>query len=73
MKKRFSNLDEDDRLGSFKDVLKWQRSKQKKVVDYEVPQCEEKQIAFLQSNRSEQSVTWIGHSTFLIQKKGSIF
>lgn len=70
MRKRFSNLDGNDRLGTFKDVPKWQRSKQKKVVDYEVPQCEEKQIAFLQSNRSEQSVTWIGHSTFLIQKEG---
>ncbi|MFL0583255.1 MBL fold metallo-hydrolase [Solibacillus silvestris] len=70
MRKRFSNLDQNDRLGTFKDVLKWQRSKQKKVVDYEVPQCEEKQIAFLKNNRTEQSVTWIGHSTFLVQKEG---
>ena len=54
MRKRFSNLDQNDRLGTFKDVLKWQRSKQKKVVDYEVPQCEEKQIAFVKNNRTEQ-------------------
>ncbi|MGA4517084.1 MBL fold metallo-hydrolase [Solibacillus silvestris] len=70
MRKRFSNLDQIDCLGTFKDVLKWQRSKQKKLIDYEVPQCEKKLIAFLKSNRTEQSVTWIGHSTFLIQKEG---
>lgn len=70
MGKRFSNLDGDDQLSSFLDVFKWQRSKQKKVVDYAVPQCEDKQIDFIKQNRTEQTVTWIGHSTFLIQKEG---
>lgn len=46
MRQRFSNLDEVTSLGTFKDVLKWQRSKQKKVVDYEVPQCEKRKLRF---------------------------
>ena len=73
MKKRFSNLDGDDQLSTFFDVFKWQRSKQKKIIDFAVPQYENKQIAFLQSNRLEQTITWIGHSTFLIQKQGINF
>lgn len=70
MGKRFSNLDEDGQLSTFRDVIKWQRSKRKKVVDFAVPQSEDKQIAFLKSNRDVQTITWIGHSTFLIQKEG---
>jgi len=70
MGKRFSNLDGDDQLSTFRDVFKWQRSRQKKVVDYAVPQSDKKQISFLKSNRIEQTITWIGHSTFLIQKEG---
>lgn len=68
--KRFSNLDGDDHLSSIKDIWKWQRCKRKKVVDYAVPQSENKQIEYLQQNRQEQTITWIGHSTFLIQKEG---
>ena len=70
MKKRYTNLDEDDRLGTFKDVLKWQRSRPKKVIDFAVPQHANKELSFLQTNRSQQTITWIGHSTFFIQKEG---
>ncbi|MGN7478591.1 MBL fold metallo-hydrolase [Solibacillus silvestris] len=70
MKKRFSNLDQDDKLASFLDVFKWQFTKSKKVVDWHVPQCAQKDTDFLKSNRSKQTITWIGHSTFLIQKEG---
>jgi L-ascorbate metabolism protein UlaG (beta-lactamase superfamily) len=70
MKKRYTNLDSDDRLGTFKDVLKWQRSRPKKVVDFAVPQHANKEGSFLQTNRTEQTITWIGHSTFFIQKEG---
>ena len=70
MKKRYSNLDQNDKLGTFKDILKWQLARKKKVIDYQVPQCVQKESTFLKSNRSQQTITWIGHSTFFIQKCG---
>lgn len=70
MKKRYTNIDEDDHLGTFKDILKWQRSRPKKVIDFAVPQHANKELSFLQTNRTHQTITWIGHSTFFIQKEG---
>jgi hypothetical protein len=38
--------------------------------EIQIPQSAHKQIQKLQENRSFFSVTWIGHSTFLIQLNG---
>ncbi|GAA0368609.1 L-ascorbate metabolism protein UlaG (beta-lactamase superfamily) [Bacillus horti] len=39
-------------------------------MSYVVPQSDVKEVDFLRENRSKTSITWIGHSTFLIQFKG---
>ena len=70
MKNRFSNLDQDDKIASFIDVLKWQLARRKKVVDYQVPHVTKNESAFLKTNRMHQTITWIGHSTFFMQKQG---
>ncbi|WP_110929627.1 MBL fold metallo-hydrolase [Bacillus massiliglaciei] len=72
MKKRYENLDGILNQKGFKDLLKWSQERRKKVKDIDtlIPQAERKETERLQSNRSETSITWIGHSTFLIQVQG---
>lgn len=49
-------------------VLKWRFSrKPQEIVEFET---EEPDLSFLLSNRSEETLTWIGHSTFLWQYMG---
>lgn len=70
--KRFENIDKAVHVKSFKDVLKWMNERRKKVKDlsFIVPSEEQPDISFLQSNLSIPTITWIGHSTFLIQQNG---
>lgn len=71
-KKRYANLDQVSTDKSLRDMRNWQKERRAKVSDrsYTVPQCARKQTAFLQANRQATTVTWIGHSTFLIQFGG---
>lgn len=71
-RKRYSNLDGVLANKSLKDLRKWQRERRAKVPDlsYVVPQSDVKEISFLQTNRTKNTITWIGHSTFLIQCGG---
>ncbi|UUZ90944.1 MBL fold metallo-hydrolase [Paenibacillus sp. P25] len=57
---------------TLRDMRKWRKQKRLKIRDYsyQVPQCENKQIEYLRSNRTETTVTWIGHSSFLVQMAG---
>ncbi|MFC0211679.1 MBL fold metallo-hydrolase [Paenibacillus chartarius] len=68
--KRYGNLDGVVNDKSFLDVMKWMRNRPKKAVRWNVPQHAAKRQEWLRSNRTECSVTWIGHSTFLIQYAG---
>lgn len=72
MKKRYSNLYDENELSSIRDMFKWQqeRRSKRKVIDYTVPQYDKKNVHFLRNNTTEQTITWVGHSTFLIQQDG---
>jgi L-ascorbate metabolism protein UlaG (beta-lactamase superfamily) len=69
-RKRYSNLDDINHDKSFSDVWKWLRNRPKKKVAWNVPQHSGKDAAWLRDNRSADTITWIGHSTFLIQRGG---
>ncbi|RID86677.1 MBL fold metallo-hydrolase [Peribacillus asahii] len=72
MKKRYENLDNVSNMKSMKDLWKWQKERWQKKKDLlqQIPHAEQKQIKQLQANRSHPSITWIGHSTFLLQLNG---
>ena len=69
---RFANLDNVDTIKSFSDLRRWQkeRRQKKKDLSIKIRQAPVKEIDKLKKNRTEASVTWIGHSTFLIQMDG---
>jgi len=72
MKKRYENLDNVSNMKSMKDLWKWQKERRQKKKDLlqQIPHAEQKQVKRLQANRSHPSITWIGHSTFLLQLNG---
>lgn len=71
-RKKYSNLDHKDALASFKDLRQWQKERRAKNKDFsfQVPVTTHPEIGFLATNRSIPTITWIGHSTFLIQING---
>lgn len=71
-RQRFSNLNNVSNIKTFKDMRQWQKERRanRRDMSYVVPQAEHKEIAWLSANRSQTSITWIGHSTFLIQCAG---
>jgi L-ascorbate metabolism protein UlaG (beta-lactamase superfamily) len=52
--------------------MQWrkERKQKKKDLTFRLPTVTQPAITFLQSNRSTPTITWIGHSTFLIQLDG---
>ncbi|RIW38531.1 MBL fold metallo-hydrolase [Bacillus salacetis] len=71
-KKRYKNLDDVSNQKSFKDMMKWMKERRAKAKDLktQIPQSEHKQADQLRHNKNKPSITWIGHSTFLIQLGG---
>jgi len=70
-KKRYENYDSPSYRNSLKDLIKWRIERSKKRKDYsEIPQSENKLVNYLEKNRTDTSVTWIGHSSFLLQLNG---
>lgn len=69
---RFANLDNVDTIKSFSDLRRWQkeRRQKKKDLSIKIKQAQVKEIDKLKKNQTQASVTWIGHSTFLIQMNG---
>jgi L-ascorbate metabolism protein UlaG (beta-lactamase superfamily) len=72
-KKRYKNM--DHHIGtskSWKDFYHWQKERRMKRKDLSLslPQQEVAELDFIWSNREKFSITWIGHSTFLIQMLG---
>jgi L-ascorbate metabolism protein UlaG (beta-lactamase superfamily) len=71
-RRRYANADENTQLQNFRAILRWRKERKHKIKDfsYTVPVVAEPEIEYLRSNRSEASITWIGHSTFLLQTGG---
>lgn len=71
-KQRFANLDNVDTIKSFSDLRRWQKERRQKRKDLsiKIEQAPVKEIDKLKKNKTAASVTWIGHSTFLIQMNG---
>ncbi|MFJ7975693.1 MBL fold metallo-hydrolase [Peribacillus sp. NPDC096379] len=72
MKIKYENLDGVMNTKSVKELLQWSKERRAKKKDLNtlIPQANNKQITELKSNRSKPSITWIGHSTFLLQLGG---
>ncbi|GAX88851.1 MBL fold metallo-hydrolase [Effusibacillus lacus] len=70
--KRYHNLDNVGKTGSFQDMLRWQKERKLKNKDFSfrIPQAENVETDFLRMNRSAGTITWIGHSTLLLQMSG---
>ncbi|MBP1992454.1 MBL fold metallo-hydrolase [Paenibacillus eucommiae] len=71
-RKRYVNMNAAATINSLKDVRKWQKERKTKVKDlsFTVSQSEKKELEFLLNNREKTTITWIGHSTFLLQTAG---
>ncbi len=70
---RFENLDPTATIKSFKELRQWRRERAVKMKNkdysFAVP-IAKPDHAYLNDNTSQPSLTWIGHSTFLIQHSG---
>ncbi|WP_432353797.1 MBL fold metallo-hydrolase [Sporosarcina sp. A2] len=71
-KKRYSNLDSNARTATLGELLRWQKERFRKEKDmsYKIGQADHKQSTLLRANKEDFTITWIGHSTFLIQIAG---
>lgn len=71
MANRYLNADGSSNLKSFADMRKWQQERRtkRKDVSFSVPRVEP-DTELLASNRERPTVTFIGHSTFLVQLGG---
>lgn len=71
-KYRYSNLNDVQSIKSFADLRRWQKERKtkKKDLSIKIEQAPHKEIDKLNNNRTNPSITWIGHSTFLIQMNG---
>ena len=69
--KRFVNADGSANTKTFAELRQWQRERRskKKDLSYRLPRVEP-ELDWLRANRTEPSVTFIGHSTFLVQLGG---
>lgn len=71
-RKRYSNADPAAKVKTWKEIRRWQHERKGKVKDLSllIGQAEHKQQELLMNNRNETTITWIGHSTFLLQVAG---
>ncbi|MEK3882830.1 MBL fold metallo-hydrolase [Paenibacillus sp. PL2-23] len=71
--RRFVNQDQVQQHNSFKQFQRWRQERLRKLrqkdYSYIVPSVEP-DLAFLSENRGLPAITWIGHSTFLLQIGG---
>ncbi|WP_019637583.1 MBL fold metallo-hydrolase [Paenibacillus fonticola] len=71
---RYTNIDNVNTDRTLKQFRQWREERRRKKKDYSyiIPNSPP-QLDYLQENRTETSVTWIGHATFLIQYGGLNF
>lgn len=67
MKIRYKNLDDVTNKQSIMQVYKWMKKKKKLSRNYYIQHHSNIDNHFLRQNNSKTTITWIGHSTFLIQ------
>jgi L-ascorbate metabolism protein UlaG (beta-lactamase superfamily) len=69
---KYQNLDNVKNEHSFNDMLRWskERKAKKKDLSIKIEQQQTKEIDMIKNNRTDFSITWVGHSTFLIQING---
>ncbi|WP_018782140.1 MULTISPECIES: MBL fold metallo-hydrolase [Bacillus] len=72
MAKRYENMDNVSTKKPLRSFLRWrkERKQNKKDFSYLVEQSPVKSSQFLRTNTEKTTITWIGHSTFLIQTNG---
>ncbi len=72
MVKKFENLDAVKNEHTFRDMYRWNKERRKKQKDLktQIGRLDYPQIDELRTNQFRTSITWIGHSTFLIQLDG---
>ena len=71
-RKQYANMDPHVTVHSLMDFVRWQiESRQKnKDVSFQLDLHKNVDVDFLCSNLTRSTITWIGHSTFLIQMAG---
>ncbi|RKD24335.1 MBL fold metallo-hydrolase [Ammoniphilus oxalaticus] len=69
---RFANLDQVSNMKTWDHFVRWQQSRRTLAKDYSfvIGHHDRIDLQFLYMNRERPTVTWIGHSTFLIQLGG---
>lgn len=72
MKKRYENLNGVKNEHGFRDMLKWMKERREKSKDLSenIPKAVTRDVRYVAVNRTETAITWIGHSSFLIQIQG---
>ncbi|WOV85842.1 MBL fold metallo-hydrolase [Sporosarcina jeotgali] len=65
-------MDPNARTATFKELVRWQmeRFRKQKDMSFKIGQVEDKQLEILHAGQKDFTITWIGHSTFLIQLAG---
>ena len=72
MRVKYVNLDGVENQKTLSDMRRWQRERKSKKKDMSVhiPYAERNRLDEVLHNKTGSSLTWIGHSTFLIQMQG---
>ncbi|WP_201722556.1 MBL fold metallo-hydrolase [Anoxybacillus sp. UARK-01] len=72
MMKRYENLDLISTKKTFSDFRRWQKERKTKQKDlsYQVPHVDPPEYQQLHENQANTLLSWIGHSTFVIQTNG---
>ncbi|GLH62836.1 MBL fold metallo-hydrolase [Parageobacillus sp. G301] len=70
--KRYENLDGVSTNKTFADFRRWQKERRnkKKDLSYQVPHADPPQYPLLHANHFRTLLSWVGHSTFVIQLNG---
>lgn len=71
-RKRYTNLDIAATTSTLKDIMRWQQERRvkRKDLSFRIGQADKKQQTLLNSKHQDLTITWIGHSTFLLQIAG---
>ena len=71
-RRRYSNLNNNNTVKTWRDYRRWKIETRDKKKDYSFVLSRALHIdpKFLQTNINEETITWIGHATFLIQIGG---
>lgn len=71
-RKRFTNLNNVQNKKTWDHFVRWQKARRTAAKDYSfvISKSNQTDIEFLHGNRTQPTITWIGHATFFIQAGG---